>query len=181
MKPDGVVLLELELWPLFLRNAAMRRIPIAVVNGRISARTARRYSLLREVAARRIGGIAFFGMQTKNTPIGSSPSARLRERGGPRQREVRRPPRAGGLRDAALATLLGLDGRAPVLVGGSTHDPEEAILAAAVARVRALGRTDLRLILVPRHVDRADAITRAVAPILGTPVRLERFARRERW
>jgi 3-deoxy-D-manno-octulosonic-acid transferase len=173
VQPDGVVLLELELWPLFLRNAAKRKIPVSVVNGRISARTARRYSLLRELAARRIGGIAFFGMQTQEYAerilrLGAAP-ANVEVLGNVKFDGL---PEAGADLDGALAELLAWDGTAPIVVGGSTHDPEEAMLAKAVARIRANGRTDLRLILVPRHVDRADAIERAITPILGRPVRL---------
>jgi 3-deoxy-D-manno-octulosonic-acid transferase len=172
-RPAGIVLLELELWPLFLRSAAARAIPVSVVNGRISPRTARRYSWLREYAARRMAGISFFGMQTQEY------ADRVIALGAAAERvEVLGNVKFDGLpdpvapRDLALAALLGFNDRDPVVVGGSTHDPEEGILAAAVARVRAKGRRDLRLILVPRHVDRADAIERAVAPILGTPKRL---------
>jgi 3-deoxy-D-manno-octulosonic-acid transferase len=172
-RPAGIVLLELELWPLFLRTAAARGIPVSVVNGRISARTARRYGWLREYAARRMAGIAFFGMQTQEyadrvIALGADPE-NVEVLGNVKFDGLPDPVAA---RDLALAELLALNGRDPVLVGGSTHEPEESILAAAVARVRANGRGDLRLVLVPRHVDRAAAVERAITPILGPPARL---------
>ena len=42
--PDIVVLTETELWPNFLRHCMKRRIPVVMVNGRISPRSFRRYS-----------------------------------------------------------------------------------------------------------------------------------------
>ena len=175
-QPSSVVLVELELWPLFLRAAAARGVPVAVVNGRISERTAGRYRWLPELTARRLGAVSLFAMQS------DAYAERLRSLGVPRERVVvcgnaklDGLPDPTGAPDAELARLLAIDGRVPVLVGGSTHEPEEAILARAVARLRAEGLPSLRLVIVPRHVERADAIARAVAPILGEPERLSRL------
>src|SRR5687768_2751523 len=43
IRPDAVVLVELEVWPNFIRIAEKRSIPVAIVNGRISHRSHRRY------------------------------------------------------------------------------------------------------------------------------------------
>lgn len=176
LRPSGVVLLELELWPAFLRAAAVARIPVSVVNGRISARSEARYRLVLEYAARRLAGIAFLGMQSQEyaaraLALGADPAS-VAVTGNLKFDGL---PDPGAPRDASLARWLGLGPDAPVLVGGSTHEPEERILAEGVAHLRAAGLDSLRLVLVPRHIERADAIERTVAPILGVPVRLSRL------
>ncbi len=65
----------------------------------------------------------------------------------------------GGRPDAErvrrLADLFGIEEGAPVLVAGSTHRGEEAVLAAVYRDLR-LRHRRLRLIIVPRHVERGD-------------------------
>src|SRR5689334_24118915 len=46
VQPRLLVLAEGELWPNMLRAARARRVPVAVVNGRLSPRSARRYQRL---------------------------------------------------------------------------------------------------------------------------------------
>ena len=43
IKPVGVVLVELEVWPNFVRRCAKEGVPVAVVNGRMSERSFSRY------------------------------------------------------------------------------------------------------------------------------------------
>ncbi len=44
VRPRGLVLIETELWPLWLRECERRNLPIFLINGRLSARSARRYA-----------------------------------------------------------------------------------------------------------------------------------------
>ncbi|HKE00327.1 MAG TPA: glycosyltransferase N-terminal domain-containing protein [Planctomycetota bacterium] len=174
-EPSSIVLLELELWPTFLRAAASRRLPVAVVNGRISERSARRYAWLPELAARRLGAVSLFAMQSdayaeRIAGLGVLPD-RIAVCGNAKLDGL---PDPSTPRKTELATRLGLDLGAPILVGGSTHDPEEETLARATKRLREDGLRGLQLVLVPRHVDRADEIARKVAAILGEPRRLSR-------
>src|SRR5690606_24011127 len=43
IQPDAVIVVETEIWPNFLREAGRRRIPVFMVNGRISDRSFPRY------------------------------------------------------------------------------------------------------------------------------------------
>ena len=47
VRPDLAVMVELELWPNFVEEAARRDVPVAVVNGRLSARSFGRYHRVR--------------------------------------------------------------------------------------------------------------------------------------
>src|SRR5919106_5503023 len=47
INPSVVLLMETELWPNFLRECKAREIPVALVNGRISRQSYRRYAWIR--------------------------------------------------------------------------------------------------------------------------------------
>jgi 3-deoxy-D-manno-octulosonic-acid transferase len=159
IRPAGVVLVELEVWPNFVRRCAREGIPVAVVNGRMSERSFGRY---------RAWGWFFRPIFRKLAAVGvqnDTYSARLKEMGAD-------PVVTGNLKyDAAIGfdpeaeekswrALLGL-GAAPVLVGGSTHDPEERILCDTYKKVRK-AVPDLRMVLAPRHLERVGEVQKAV-------------------
>ncbi|MFN0207054.1 MAG: 3-deoxy-D-manno-octulosonic acid transferase [Planctomycetota bacterium] len=173
-RPSGIVLMEWEAWPLFLRSAASLQIPVAIVNGRISQKTENRYRYVLEFARRRLGAISLFAMQNEEY------AQRLERLGVPKDKititgnmkfDAAIDPAAP--RDCELARLLQLDGRAPVVAGGSTHAPEEEILARAIVNLRKReGMQQLRLMIVPRHLDRVAEIVSKVASIAGGCERL---------
>ena len=47
INPATVVVMETELWPGFLRECRRQQIPVALVNGRLSEQSFRRYRLIR--------------------------------------------------------------------------------------------------------------------------------------
>ncbi|HUR39415.1 MAG TPA: 3-deoxy-D-manno-octulosonic acid transferase [Planctomycetota bacterium] len=159
INPVGVVLVELEVWPNFVRRCAREGIPVAVVNGRMSERSYGRY--------RRLGGF-FRGVFGKLAAVGVQNEAyaeRLKELG-------TSPVVTGNLKyDAAIGfdpvsegqawrERLGL-GEAPVLVGGSTHEPEERILCETYKKVRQ-AVPGARLLLAPRHLERVPEVQKAI-------------------
>jgi 3-deoxy-D-manno-octulosonic-acid transferase len=158
VKPAVVVLAESELWPNFLAAAGERPIPVVVANARISPRTFNRMrrvkSLLTRVLFRHVTA---FAVQTPEY------AARLRQLGVSERRVVLtgsvKYDGATGDRDTPKGReLKRLVSREPtasavVMVAGSTHAPEEAILLGVFAKLRATF-PHLRLILVPRHPDR---------------------------
>lgn len=170
-RPDRIVLLEWEVWPLFLQKAALYKIPTAIVNARVSEKTVKRYQLLPEFAARRLGAISIFAAQNEVY------AERLLKLGVPKDKIVITGnlkfdglPDPALARDAGLAKILNLKDGEPLLVAGSTHEPEEEILARAVASLRAGGMHNLRFVIVPRHVERAPRILQKIEPILGPAV-----------
>lgn len=165
IKPRVVVLAESELWPNFLAAASRRRVPVVVVNGRLSPRS---FGRLRQVAwiARRLlfRHVTHFAVQSDDY------ADRLRQLGVPSEKvsvtgSVKYDG-ATGDRDSPKAVelrrLLGLSGRELVWVAGSTHAPEEAVVLDAFARLRSRF-PDLLLILVPRHPDRFAEVADLVA------------------
>lgn len=51
LRPSLVVLMELELWPNFLKQCSRRKIPVVLANGRITPSSYRHYKLIRPVIA----------------------------------------------------------------------------------------------------------------------------------
>lgn len=156
INPVGVVLIELEVWPNFVRNCP---VPVVVVNGRMSERSFGRYKgwgwFFRPVFRK----LAAVGVQN------DAYAARLKELG-------TEPVVTGNLKyDAALGfdaaaeerswrSHLGL-GEAPVLVAGSTHDPEERILCETYKKLRKTV-PGVRMVLAPRHLERVPEVQKAV-------------------
>lgn len=163
VRPDMIVLVELEIWPNFLREAYREGIPVALVNGRISERSFRGYRLVKKLLFRPLAKIRRFCVQTVEY------GARFRALGiAAEQILVTGTLKYDGLpsvEDAATLekehrAALGL-GDAPVLVCGSTHAPEEREILGAYQRLKA-DFPDLRLVLVPRHVERIEEVLRDV-------------------
>jgi 3-deoxy-D-manno-octulosonic-acid transferase len=155
-RPRLVVLTETEIWPLFLERAHRHGIPVALVNGRISERSFRRYGRVRRWLAPTLGRIALFAMQS------TEDARRVVELGAPESR-VRvfgnlkyDLPEPSAFADAERLRAAST-GR-PVLVAGSTGEGEEALVLDAWQGV------DPRpfLVLAPRRPERFDAVAALV-------------------
>jgi 3-deoxy-D-manno-octulosonic-acid transferase len=156
VSPNLIVLAESELWPNFLRAANNAAIPVVLVNGRMSPRTARRYARVAGLARWLLfNRVTAFGMQTEGY------AASLRTLGVDLSRVCvtgsvkydgvaadRDNPKTRELRE-----LLGINDGDLVWVAGSTHDPEERIALSVHRRIRGQF-PGLRLVLVPRAPER---------------------------
>lgn len=161
VRPSLVVLIELEIWPNFLRNCNRAGIPVAVVNGRITEKSFGQYRVFRRILPQ-FNRISLFCVQLEEY------AQRFRELGGPEERViVTGNMKADGLGTAALdeaaleeiAQHLGGRSGQKVIVAGSTHAPEEALICEAWRR----GVPDARLVLVPRHPPRVPDLQRELA------------------
>jgi 3-deoxy-D-manno-octulosonic-acid transferase len=164
VRPSAVMLVELEVWPNFMLACRKLKLPVAIVNGRISPSSRRwvprvqrhlrqMWDAVAVCCARSrddAQGFVQVGMPARKVSVCGSLKYDLLG-GVPDQERVRR-----------LAALFGIEERAPVLVAGSTHRGEEAILSAVYRDLRIRHRR-LRMILVPRHVERAAEVASAVA------------------
>ncbi len=63
--PAVVLIMETELWPNFLRECRSRRIPVALVNGRISRQSFRRYRLIKFFLRRVLSSLSIAVMQSE--------------------------------------------------------------------------------------------------------------------
>lgn len=170
VQPKLLVLAEGELWPNMLRACKSRNIPIAVVNGRFSPRSARRYRRFGAFARPMLHSVSLFAVQTERY------AATLRSLGVPSsQIAVTGSVKYDGLdgdrnnpQTADLGVLFGVDGTDLILVAGSTQTPEERHVLDIYRRLKPRF-PKLRLILVPRQRDRFNAVAKMVQDA-GVPI-----------
>jgi 3-deoxy-D-manno-octulosonic-acid transferase len=155
-RPGAVILVEAELWPNFLWEAINRKIPLFLVNARISNRSFPRY---------RRAGFLFRPIFSRFRAVGcqeAGDAERLRELGFPAtgvrqvgnlKFDAAQPDIRPGLDAGALLRQIGVSETAKILVAGSTHAGEEGVLAEIFLRLRKRF-PELFLVLVPRHVER---------------------------
>ncbi len=157
--PDLVILVESEFWPNFLWTARERGIPVALVNGRLSARSARRFARLKPWGPALLAGLEAVCVQVpayaeRFVALGVEPG-RVRVTGNMKFDNI--PIQPDDERREWFAGLLGVEGGPPLLVAGSTHPGEERLLAGLHRRLWARG-LPLRLVLVPRHPGRVEHV-----------------------
>jgi 3-deoxy-D-manno-octulosonic-acid transferase len=152
VRPGLVLLTETEIWPLFLERARRRGIAVALVNGRISERSFRRYGRVRRWLSPSFRRIALFAMQSEEdarrvVALGAPPD-RVRVFGNLKYDLPEPAPFADADRLRAAA------GERAVLVAGSTGEGEEPLLLEAWARLE----NRPLLVLAPRRPERFDAV-----------------------
>lgn len=151
-----LILVEAEVWPNMM--AAASRIPKILVNARLSVRSEKRYHLVRPFAA------ALFN-QLDTICVQEPADAKRWEKLGVKADKIRMtgsikfdpepPASATSPRDfRGVLEAFGISQDVPVLLGGSTFDGEE-ILLAGIARGLQNEFPGLLLILVPRHAERS--------------------------
>lgn len=159
IRPAVLVLIETELWPTFIRNLARRKIPIVMVNGRISDRSVRNYKYLGKILKDTLASIRLFCMQSEQDArhirlLGADP-ARVIVTGNTKFDQTY--GRTSAAARYELYQTLQLDNTDPVIVAGSTHPGEENSIAAAFALVRE-HYPRLRLVIAPRQILRAGEV-----------------------
>jgi 3-deoxy-D-manno-octulosonic-acid transferase len=161
IKPSALFVMETELWPRLFRECHTRSIPVALLNGRISPTSFRRYKLTGSYIRRVLDDLSIAMMQ-------SEPDAtRIRELGLPAERILV----SGNLKfdiaetafDDAVTNELrmrfGLDGKRRVIVAASTHAPEERVILEAFKQIEDREPAhDVRMIIAPRHPERFDEV-----------------------
>lgn len=163
VRPDLIVLVELELWPNFLLAARSLGIPVALINARMSPRSFRGYQRLRPLVSRLLGGLSLVGAQTPEygerlIALGGSPD-RVRLTGNIKFDRVEL--RRDNPRTLELATAFGLRPGERVFIAGSTQETEEELAVETWLGLR-FQFPELRLILVPRHKERFEDVARLV-------------------
>lgn len=161
LQPALAIFFETELWPNLLASCAWCDVPVAVVNGRLSARSLRTYRRLRRLMREALSHVDWLGAKSRQDA----------ERFGELGMAEQAISVTGSLKfDISLddglfevsERLRWSLGERPVWVAGSTHPGEDEALLAAHARVRE-ALPEALLILVPRHPRRFEAVAELCA------------------
>jgi 3-deoxy-D-manno-octulosonic-acid transferase len=134
VRPDAVLLCELEVWPNFSEACVERGIPLAVVNGRLSPRSFRGYFRGRALLSPMFRRLAAVGAQDR------AYAQRFAQMGVPHERITVTGTMKWDTAEIAdhvpgadeLAQQLGIDRSRPLIVAGSTAPDEHALLHEAV-------------------------------------------------
>ena len=178
IRPVRIVLVEAEVWPNLAAEAHARRVPLVLVNARLSPKSEKRFRRFRVFVAptfRRLDLVCVPEREDIDrwAALGV-PRDRIRVTG-----SIKYDPDVQAESQAVAAPLwdassVGASDGA-VLFGGSTHRGEEEILATVFLRLRQQFPS-LRLFIAPRHVERLREI-RAQLDALGLRVALASKAR----
>ncbi|WP_227369249.1 lipid IV(A) 3-deoxy-D-manno-octulosonic acid transferase [Halomonas sp. M20] len=157
LQPEIAIFFETELWPNLLHACHQRRIPVAVVNGRLSSKALRGYLRIRALMADALGKIDWLAAKSEQD------AARFRRLG----MATSKTTVVGSLKfDISLSSSASTDSEhlrtmfsvRPVWIAASTHSGEDEQMLVAHARLREIYPSAL-LILVPRHPQRFDNVT----------------------
>ncbi len=164
IRPAICLLMELEVWPNFVRIAQQLNIPVVVVNGRISDKSFSRYKKIKPIAKKIFRKITLILAQTDEY------AQRFKEIGCPDEKVIV----TGSLKyDTAQITdkVEGADAIAAQLniggeklwVAGATGNDEEQILLNVYQDLKQQDQfTDLRLAIVPRKPERFDEVAQII-------------------
>ncbi len=165
INPSAVIIVETEIWPGFTHECQRRRIPMLIVNGRISLRSFKRYFAMR----------TFFGPVIRRfTRIIAQSQTEV-----DRYKAIAGPQLStsyfGNLKFDGLKPItqaeqsqlmheLKLDADDLVFIAGSTHEGEETAVLNVLRKWNqsATGGANLRLIIAPRHPERWDHVGKLI-------------------
>jgi 3-deoxy-D-manno-octulosonic-acid transferase len=155
IRPNLLILAELELWPNLIRMGKKQGVKIAVVNGRLSERSSRGYRRIYPLVASVLRLLDLVAAQ--NDEYGR----RFQQLGAPAETvhttgsikfDGAQTDRENS-KTRSLAELAGIRPTDIVFLAGSTQEPEEEMALTAFQRL-ADEIPDLKLIITPRHPER---------------------------
>mgnify|MGYP003870324875 CR=1 FL=1 len=166
IQPDLSILMEGELWPEHIHQAARRQVPVLLINARLSDRSFQRHLKLKSLTQ------AFFSSLDAILAGSETDQSRLKDLGWIASEKVLF---TGNLKmDVAISHVTSRDERQQMLsemgmpgeerlllLGSSTWPGEEAALVEAYKILRK-GFKELRLLIVPRHAERKKEIFETV-------------------
>jgi 3-deoxy-D-manno-octulosonic-acid transferase len=166
-RPGLALFVESDLWPNLICSCAKRKIPMIIINGRLSERSFKRWHRVPGVIAALLNRFDLCLTQS------ASDADRYARLGAPRVSatgNLKLDIPAPAADEAALRRLRDIIGKRPVLVAASTHAGEEAAIIAAHRQLHAKF-ANLLTIIVPRHPARGESIA-AAAKAAGLAVAL---------
>ncbi|MDD4980284.1 MAG: 3-deoxy-D-manno-octulosonic acid transferase [Candidatus Omnitrophica bacterium] len=163
INPSLFIMAETEIWPNLISYLAQKKIPVLLVNGRISDRSFRGYLGIKFLLKPLLNKISLFCVQTKTD------AQRLMRLGVLESRIQIAGNMKFDILDYADTTKdypdyklkLGLGPEEKLLVAGSTHPGEEEIILAIYRRLLS-EFPRLKLLIAPRHPERAAQIEKLV-------------------
>ncbi|MDD3586506.1 MAG: 3-deoxy-D-manno-octulosonic acid transferase [Thermoguttaceae bacterium] len=159
VKPDWLVLVELELWPNLILQAKKQGVRVAIVNGRISDRSFKRYRRIRPLTRYILNRVDVIAAQDELAAdlfkrLGASRvvvTGSIKFDGAQTDRNNEKTKRLAALADIKPDEL--------VFIAGSTQEPEEQYALKTWQELVPIW-PNLRLMIVPRHPERFESVAK---------------------
>ena len=155
INPSAVLVMETEIWPRFLKECRAAKVPVAIVNGRLSLQSFRKYRWIKRFISRVINCLHLAVMQTEVD------AERIHMLGLPRSKitvsgnlkfDAGRMPGENSL-PTEFRQRFKLTTERPLILAASTHAPEERLVLEAFRGLRGATLAP-RLLIAPRHPER---------------------------
>ncbi len=157
-RPSLALFIESDLWPNLILSSAARRLPMVLINGRMSQRSFPRW---RRVTATISALLGRFDVCLAQSQVDAERFAALGSRNvittGNLKLDVPAPPADS----AKLERLMSVTRGRPIIVAASTHPGEEEMLL-ETHRSLAAFFPQLLSVVVPRHPDRGETLARTM-------------------
>jgi 3-deoxy-D-manno-octulosonic-acid transferase len=151
LKPELLIIMETELWPNLIRIFSGSRIPVILLNGRISENSFHGYKKISFFLKMLLPRISFFGMQ------GEEYARRIMELGAPADKVAAIGNFKFDAKPAGPPPSWTDIVHSPVIVAGSTHEGEEEMLADVLQKLLP-DFPGLNMIIAPRHPERFEMV-----------------------
>lgn len=172
VNPRFFIIVETEIWPNLISSLYEKRIPIVVVNGRISDRSFRGYKIFKLFLGPLLNRVSLFCVQTENDRarllfLGVS-ADKIRVTGNMKFDN----PLIGGLASPdSCRSKLNLQSADRLFVAASTHSGEEEVILRAYKKLL-IDCPSLKLLIAPRHPERTNEIEKVIIRYGFIPCRL---------
>ena len=156
-RPGCLMVMETELWPNLFHFCHIFKVPVILVNGRMSAQSARRYSLIAALTRSTLGNLSEISAQSRSDAehfVALGAAAEKVSVTGNLKYDFTLPE---DFQTRFELIRQRWPGTRPVWIAASTHAGEEAVILTAHARVLD-DIPECLLILAPRHPDRSNEI-----------------------
>jgi len=161
INPRLYMMMETELWPNLLEELHSKSIPVVLANGRISDASFANYRRIRVITKYILRCIDRFCMRSEQD------AKRIEQLGAPADKvfvtgNVKFDTGGVSCDDGKIdKKCLGFDPGDEIIVAGSTHSPEEQAIITVYGELRKK-QDNLKLVLAPRHVERAPAVIKLI-------------------
>lgn len=165
IKPDIILIMETELWFNFLREAKRQNAQIALVNGRLSEKSFKNYTLIRGLMRKVLSNLDLALMSD------AADAGRIVDLGCDPQKvfvtgNVKFDLAVAEKNELTTYFLTRFGDDKPFILAASTHEPEEKWILEAFRKVKDTSDFDgCRLVIVPRHPERFERVANLIGDL----------------
>ncbi len=176
LRPCACIIIETEIWPNLINYLYKMKIPVSLVNARISDRSFLGYRIIKPLVKPLLNRIDLFCVQSHRDARRLSALGvafdKLRVTGN--MKFDFKDPLAFEKDYTEFKLKLGIKSEEKLFVAGSTHRPEEEIILNAYKKLQD-EFSNLRLLIAPRHPERSAEIEKLIRRYNFQPLRISQL------